>query len=72
MLRIRFERLKRGWTLQTLGFHAQIQATDISKIERGLLKPYPGQAQRLAEALGVRREELLDQVEDKVVCGNVG
>jgi ribosome-binding protein aMBF1 (putative translation factor) len=60
--RLKSERLKRGWTQQTLAHHAQMQSSDISRIERGWAKPYPGQAERLAEVLGIAVDVLLDEV----------
>jgi len=59
MLRIKWERLKREWTQEHLGRLAQMAGADISKIERGLLQPYPGQQERLAQALGLTPAELL-------------
>ena len=53
MLRIKWERLKREWTQEQLGRLALMAAADISKIERGLLHPYPGQRERLAQVLGM-------------------
>ena len=63
MLRIKAERLRRGWSQQDLGFHARVQATDISRIERGRLIPYDRQAARLAEALGLAPTQLLQPCE---------
>jgi transcriptional regulator with XRE-family HTH domain len=62
MVRLKAERLNRGWTQQELGFYASVSAADISKIERGWLKPYPGPAVRLAQVLGLKPEELLEEV----------
>jgi transcriptional regulator with XRE-family HTH domain len=59
MLRIKWERLKREWTQEKLGRLAQVAGADISKIERGLLHPYPGQQERLAQVLGITPAELL-------------
>jgi hypothetical protein len=41
------ERQRLGWSLQVWGYHANVQRADISKIEWGICKPYPNQAQRL-------------------------
>ena len=41
MVRLKQERLKRGWSLQALGFYAGMQGAEISKIERGIMRPYP-------------------------------
>ncbi len=62
MLRARFERLRRGWSLQTLGFYVGMSVSDISKIERGLTVPYSGQRTRLAAMLGIPVDELLREV----------
>jgi transcriptional regulator with XRE-family HTH domain len=62
MVRLKLERLKRGWNQQDLGFRADMASTDISRIECGWLKPYPSQALRLAQVLGLKPEELLEEV----------
>jgi transcriptional regulator with XRE-family HTH domain len=64
MVRLKFERLRRAWTLQELGYKAKVQASEISKFERRLLAPYPGQRKRLARAIGCSPENLLEEVED--------
>jgi transcriptional regulator with XRE-family HTH domain len=64
MIRLRYERLRRKLTLQELGYKAKVQASEISKFERGLLLPYPGQRKRLARAIGCAPEELLEEVGD--------
>ena len=61
MIRMKVERLRRGWSQQDLGYHARVQATDISRIERGRLIPYDSQADRLAKALGITPAQLLEQ-----------
>ena len=62
MRRLQAERKRRGWSQQTLGFYAKIAAQDISKIERGWLMPYPSQAERLAQVLQIRPDQLLDEL----------
>lgn len=59
MLRLKFERLQREWSLQKLGVVACMQGSEISKVERGILKPYPSQLEKLARALDVPEGELL-------------
>jgi transcriptional regulator with XRE-family HTH domain len=63
MTRLRYERLRRQWSLQTLGFHSKVQGAEISKIERGILVPYQSQKERLAGALSITPEELLEEVD---------
>ena len=62
MLRIRVERRRRGWSQTVLAFHAGSSAPDISKIENGVLRPYPRQARALANALAIPVESLLDDI----------
>ncbi len=62
MFKLKAKRLEHGLTQQDLGFHARMAGADISRIERGWMKPYPSQAIRLAEALGLAPQELLEEV----------
>jgi len=62
MLRIEHERKRRGWTQTELAYHANMSSQDISRIERGWLKPYNGMAARLSEALGIPADELTKEV----------
>ena len=62
MVRLKVERLKRGWSQQDLAFHARMASADISRLERGWARPYPNQARRLADILGISEEELLQEV----------
>jgi transcriptional regulator with XRE-family HTH domain len=64
MKRLRQERLRRGWSLQKLGEKAGMQGSDISKVERGIVMPYPSQRRRLAKAIGCAPDELLEEVSD--------
>ena len=62
MTRLKSERLKRGWSLQALGYQAGIQAGEVSKIERRLAVPYPKQLKSLAGVLGLDEAALLEEV----------
>lgn len=62
LTRARLERLRRNWSLQTCGYHAGIQAPELSRIETKRAIPYPSQAERLAGVLGLRPEELQETV----------
>lgn len=62
MTRMKFERKRREWSLQTLGALIGMQGAEISKVERGILVPYPSQRERLARALGLDENELLVEV----------
>lgn len=60
--RIRKERLLRKWSLEDLGSRARVSAADICRIETGRMVPYPSHAERLAAALGLKPEELTQEV----------
>ena len=60
MLRLKAERLRRGWTQTDLAYHARVQPAEISRIERGNARPYPAQAERLARVLGLAITELIE------------
>lgn len=46
-------RTERGWSRSELARRARMDASDVGKIERGIMRPYPGQTMKLAKALGV-------------------
>jgi transcriptional regulator with XRE-family HTH domain len=62
VLRLKYERLLRGWNQVALAFHAQMSIGDVSKIENGRLLPYPKQLAKLANVLGVDGAALLQEV----------
>jgi len=64
MLRIKAERLRRGWTQLQLAVLTRLQTTEISRIENGRFRPYPGQMLRLCNALELTPEELLEEDEE--------
>jgi len=47
-----------GWSRSELARRAQMDASDVGKIERGIMQPYPGQMMKLAGALGVKAIEI--------------
>jgi transcriptional regulator with XRE-family HTH domain len=51
-------RRARRWSQTVLAFHAQMTQSEVSKFERGLLRPRPLQAERLSRVLGVPPEPL--------------
>ena len=63
MLRLKAERLRRGWSQTALAFHAGMSVADISRIETRRMWPYDSQLLKLATALGVETEALLGDVD---------
>ncbi len=62
MTRIEFERRRRGWNQTALAYHARLGQCDVSRIERRMLILTPRIAERLAGALGLNPDSLLDEV----------
>ncbi len=56
--RIKTLRLEQGLTQREVARQANMTEADVSRIESGRLRPYRGQARRIARALGVRVEDL--------------
>lgn len=52
----------RGWSRSELARQARMDPGDIGKIERGILRPYPGQTMKIAQALGVMAAEIANEV----------
>jgi transcriptional regulator with XRE-family HTH domain len=59
MLRLKAERLRRGWTQVDLSYHARVSPAEISRIETGRLRPYPSQVERIAHVLGVLNRRIV-------------
>jgi transcriptional regulator with XRE-family HTH domain len=62
--RIRFERQKRGWSLQNLAEHSGVSRAMISKIERLEASPTATTLSRLGSAFGFSISELLSEETD--------
>ena len=72
MLRVKFERLRLGWSQTVLAFRTGMSAAEISRIETGRTNPYPSQMNRLCRALGLSAGSLLENiVEDSSDEGGV-
>ncbi len=52
MLKISQKRKERGWSMSELSHKSGVHVSTISLIESGRMRPYPGQAEKLAHALG--------------------
>lgn len=61
--RVREERKRQGLTQFELAKRANIHPVEIGRIERGIIKPFPGWRKRLAEALGVPEAELFPEAD---------
>jgi ribosome-binding protein aMBF1 (putative translation factor) len=57
---IREFRLRREWSQRELSRRANLGESQISSFELGWMKPRPAQLKRLAKALGVRVEDLVN------------
>ena len=58
MNRLKEVRKQRGFSQLTLAKLTNIAPTEISRIENGWIRPFPGWRKRLARALGVTEVEL--------------
>jgi putative transcriptional regulator len=54
-------RKERGLSQLKLSFMTDISPWDISRIENGWIKPYPGWRKRLCKALGKSEQELFPE-----------
>jgi len=67
MIRLKFERTKRGWSQQECAARAKMHGTEISRIENGRARPWPTQEPRLFALFGIPVEDLLKDVEITIV-----
>ncbi len=69
LLRLKVERLRRGWTQTDLALRTRLVAQDISKIENGWLIPRPDQLERLAFALEIPLAAVLQRMDVAETAG---
>lgn len=64
MLKLTEVRKAQGLSMSALARKAELHVSTVSLIENGRLKPYPGQREKLAKALGMedREDELFEEV----------
>jgi transcriptional regulator with XRE-family HTH domain len=62
VLRLKAERLSRGWSQAKLTMLTGIAGPDLSAIERGLRYAHPGWRRRLATAFKIPEAELFAEV----------
>ncbi len=58
MLRLRQERLRRGWSQTKLSALTGIASPDLSALERGVSHAWPGWRSRLSDVFGIPEDEL--------------
>ena len=71
MLRMKVERLRRGWNQTALGYHAKMSGPEISRIETGRTRPYPKQLARLAKVLRLSPDTLIEEAGDEPAMGTL-
>lgn len=59
-LKIKLERIKRGWSQEDLSEYSDISKTSIGAIERGKTKPTTSSLAKIAIAFGITVSELTD------------
>jgi len=64
MLKIRQERLRRGWSLADVTVKTGIAESNLSMIERGVIPLYKGWRDKLARAYKMKSDVLFSEVED--------
>jgi len=64
MLRLKQERLKKGWTLLDVAYRTQIGPSVISEVERGRRQAYPVWEHRLVALFGIPAQDLFQEVPD--------
>ena len=64
MLRLREERIKRGWSILELSFQARIHPATIGKLESGRLKPYAPHRRKLEAVFQIPADKLFQEVSD--------
>jgi len=63
MTRLKYERIKRQLTQQELAVNVGMCYADISRIETGRMKPYPGHLKRLSQYFDIPEDQLLEEVD---------
>lgn len=64
MLRVRRERLRRGWSQTYVCRVTGIHPGNLSRVERGQVVAYPGWRKKLGDLYGVPGDELFREVGD--------
>ena len=64
VLRLRTERLRRGWSQTKVSVLTGIPGPTISALERGLIPAWPGWRRRLSRAFGMPQAELFEPADE--------
>jgi transcriptional regulator with XRE-family HTH domain len=67
MSRMKCERIRRGWTQQTLASRSGVSLSDLGKIENFRLVPGRAHAQKIAQVLKLEVDDLLQPATLEVV-----
>lgn len=62
MLRLKEERIKRGWTQLELAFKTKIHPPLISQLESGKIYPYPSYKRKLEKIFGIDGDKLFEEI----------
>jgi len=69
MLQIREERRKKGWTLAEVSKRTGISVSDLSRIEVGQVRVYPGWSRRLVRVFQKPADVLFARISEEVGDG---
>jgi ribosome-binding protein aMBF1 (putative translation factor) len=65
MTKMQQARDAKKWSQTKIAYMAGMAQSDVSAMENGWRKPYPGQAKRLAKLLGLKPEELTEPADNQ-------
>ena len=71
-MKLREERIRRGWSLTELTRRTGIATSDLSQIERGLRFAHPGWRRRIARALELPESQLFASIQPSEGAGESG
>jgi transcriptional regulator with XRE-family HTH domain len=62
ILKLKARRIQMGLRQLDLAYKANVPISELSRYETGLSRPYPAYAERIAAILGLKPEELTEEV----------
>ncbi|MGH9321811.1 MAG: helix-turn-helix domain-containing protein [Vicinamibacteria bacterium] len=66
MIRLKAERLARGWSQRDLARRVGLYPSDVSRVENGRGTAYPGHIEKIAKVLDVPLKRALEEVETEL------